>query len=247
MDSNVTLIRCSAVACLLLLIGPNARGEPAAAPDLGRDLTPTARELSDRGLQHYQQGNYDAAIESFMEAFALLENPGLLFNIAQAYRLKQDCAHAQEYYARYVAAAPESALRGGVERRLAEMRLCNERSGARAGLPATAGTPMVSTAVAATVAVPMATNTLPTQAGATTPRHAALVWGLRGSAAALLFSTGVFAGLAWDARQDVQNASVLRNASEANDRYVVDTQWAWTLGIAGVTCALASYLIGRTW
>src|SRR4051812_37563468 len=84
-------------------------GNAADAPQETNDLTPTARELSNQGLRQYQLGDYGAAIESFLGAFALSDNAGLLFNVAQAYRLQRDCRHAGEYYRRYLDAVSETA------------------------------------------------------------------------------------------------------------------------------------------
>src|SRR5690348_11036209 len=91
---RTNLTWCGLGSVLLLIAGTGS--SRAASPDAGQDLTPTARELSDQALHHYQQGEYDAAIEAFMGAFALSNNSGLLFNVAQAYRLKGDCEHARD-------------------------------------------------------------------------------------------------------------------------------------------------------
>src|SRR5215471_2792496 len=90
------------IAAALLIAAASGVGRAATSDQDGQDLTPTARDLSDRGLAQYQRGELDGAIESFMEAFALSNNPGLLFNVAQAFRLKRDCARAKEYYRRYL-------------------------------------------------------------------------------------------------------------------------------------------------
>src|SRR5580765_1025604 len=102
-----TKLRFCRLAGVLLLVAWNGPRAAAAAPDAGQDLTPTARELSDQALRQYQQGELDAAIESFMGAYALSNNAGLLFNVAQAYRLKGDCQHARDYYQRYLSAVPD--------------------------------------------------------------------------------------------------------------------------------------------
>src|SRR5204863_10212398 len=86
----------------VLLVAWNGSGMAAATPEAGQDLTPTARELSNRALRQYELEHFDAAIESFTGAYALSNNPGLLFNVAQAYRLKGDCEHARDYYQRYL-------------------------------------------------------------------------------------------------------------------------------------------------
>jgi len=223
------------LAALLLLLAATGRAGAAPPADERQDLTPTARELSDRGLRQYQQGQLDAAIESFMEAFALSDNTGLLFNVAQAYRLKGDCALAGEYYRRYLAAAPASSLRPSIERRVAEMDQCVR---ARAGAPLLA--PRAPVAAAVAVAPPPSSQE---PAPASTRR--ALIWTLRGSTAALLASSAVFGVLAWDAKRDFDATAFERPATRANDRYVLDTTLALSFAASGLACAVASYLVGR--
>lgn len=48
-----------------------------------------ARNYFDAGAQAYEAGAYGAAAEAFMEAYALVPNPALLFSAAQAYRRQQ--------------------------------------------------------------------------------------------------------------------------------------------------------------
>lgn len=60
-----------------------------------------ARALYDRGLQHYNLGEYRAAIDAWKEAYRISHAPLLLFNIGQAYRLSGDCTNARIFYATY--------------------------------------------------------------------------------------------------------------------------------------------------
>ena len=224
---------CAAAA--LVMVAWAARHAAEAAPN-DKDLTPTARELSDRGLGHYQRGELDAAIESFMGAYALSNNAGLLFNIAQAFRLKGDCASAKDYYQSYLAAGPGSALRPSVERRLDEMNTCLTAS-------ATAAAAKGRLAVAPSPGTPT-NGELRVVVGAS-PARRATVWTLRGSAAALMASSVTFGLLAWDARRDVDGTSLQRPAWEANERFKLDTTLAWSFGVASLACGLISVLRGE--
>src|SRR5262245_5931721 len=60
-----------------------------------------ARAHYDQGRLHYDLGEYDKAIAEFKEAYAILSMPGLLYDIAQAYRRKGDCRQALVAYANY--------------------------------------------------------------------------------------------------------------------------------------------------
>jgi tetratricopeptide (TPR) repeat protein len=218
--------------CALLVFAWGERGSASPPPrDARRDLTPTARELSDRGLRQYQAGDLDAAIESFMGAFALSDNTGLLFNVAQAYRLKGDCALAKEYYSRYLVAAPESSLKPTVERRLIEMDSCIQ-------------TTKPTLAPPARLAPEVQLQAAPATHGVSLRRHA-VTWTLRGSAAALVTSAAVFGGLAWDAKRDFDATPLQVPATAANDRYQLNTALAATFVLSGVACAVVSYFVER--
>lgn len=91
----------------------------AAAADSSDPVPPRARQLAERGRELHQRGDYARAIAAFKEAYVLAPSPGLLFNLAQAYRLQGDCDDAAVMYRRYIAAVPPS----GAERALAEGHL----------------------------------------------------------------------------------------------------------------------------
>lgn len=77
-----------------------------------------ARELALKGRTHHDAGDYAAAISAFKEAYVLAPSPGLLFNIAQAYRLDGDCDESAWMYRRYLDTDPR-----GPQRQLAEAHL----------------------------------------------------------------------------------------------------------------------------
>lgn len=232
------------VAPLLAWNGPRTA---AAAADAGQDLTPTARELSDQALRQYQQGEFDAAIESFMGAFALSNNPGLLFNVAQAYRLKGDCERARDYYQRYLGAVPETPIKPSLERRVAEMEACLKSGNATAAVRPGDATRSLDARALTTTKAPLAPPTLdrPSPPPDTSSARRTVVWTFRGSAAALLASAAVFGALAWDAHRDFESAPTERAALDANDRYKVSTALTWTFAASGLACAAISYFVGR--
>jgi len=237
-------MRSGGLICTLLILVWRGHGNASPPPrDDSRDLTPTARELSDRGLRQYQAGDLDAAIESFMGAFALSDNTGLLFNVAQAYRLKGDCPLAREYYRRYLTAAPESNLKPTVERRLVEMESCVQATKPDVA-PALSLAPPAPPKAATAAAVPAAATTTVATRTSSSRRHAA-AWTLRGSAGALLTSGAVFGGLAWDAKRDYDATMLMAAGEDARERYYRDRTLALTFVLSGVACAVASYFVGR--
>jgi tetratricopeptide (TPR) repeat protein len=81
-----------------------------------------ARRLFERGQRHYNVGEFDAAIDEFKRAYELSPAPGLLFNIAQAYRARRDRERALYYYATYLHEDPRAPERAYVEARMSELR-----------------------------------------------------------------------------------------------------------------------------
>jgi tetratricopeptide (TPR) repeat protein len=112
---------------------------PAAEPtDANREL---AKRHNDLGMNHYNLGEFDEAVTEFKAAYALTSEPGLLFNIAQAYRLKEDYKQALYFYKTYLRLVPDAANRADVERWIRELdrlrrRPCppRARSGSRTRL-----------------------------------------------------------------------------------------------------------------
>jgi tetratricopeptide (TPR) repeat protein len=100
-------------------------GLAAAAP------VDDARKLYNEGDAYYHAADYDRAIEAFRQAYALSKSPGLLFNLAQAHRLKGDCRQALTLYRNYLRALPAAANRDKVEARIVEMDKCVQDAEAR--------------------------------------------------------------------------------------------------------------------
>jgi tetratricopeptide (TPR) repeat protein len=97
--------------------GASARLARAAAADPATAETPAtepdtdARRLFAQGQVHYSLGEYEQAITAFRRAYELSKAPGLLFNVAQAYRLNGDCKQALEVYRHFTRLVPDSEYR----------------------------------------------------------------------------------------------------------------------------------------
>ena len=63
----------------------------AAAPAHAEDAE-KARQLFQQGSKYYDLGQFDKAIEAWQQGYDQKPDPGFLYNIAQAYRQKQDAA-----------------------------------------------------------------------------------------------------------------------------------------------------------
>jgi tetratricopeptide (TPR) repeat protein len=102
---------------------------PAPQPGPGDDAKKAeAKALYEKGLSHYNLGEFDLAIKAFREAYAISSKPGLLFNIAQSFRLKKDYEQATYFYQTYLRLQPDAANRVDVEARIKEMQEAMEEA-----------------------------------------------------------------------------------------------------------------------
>jgi tetratricopeptide (TPR) repeat protein len=80
-----------------------------------------AKQHYDRGMAHYELGEFGAAVDEFKLAYARSQAPGLLFNLAQASRLNKDYGQALHFYRSYLRVRPDAPNREDVEARIAEI------------------------------------------------------------------------------------------------------------------------------
>jgi tetratricopeptide (TPR) repeat protein len=105
----------SVVAALALASSASARA----------DTVPNrARDLAERGRTAHDAKDYATAIASFTEAYALAPAPGLLFNLAQVYRLRGSCDDAALMYRRFLATNPPDDARQLAEAHLSTVERC---------------------------------------------------------------------------------------------------------------------------
>jgi len=87
---------------------PASRGEDADK----------AREHYSVGLRAFDLGKYDEAIAAFEEAYRYKDAAGLLYNIAQAYRLSNRPEEALRYYRTYLERKPDAPNRAEAESKI---------------------------------------------------------------------------------------------------------------------------------
>lgn len=88
------------------------------------DVPKRARELAEQGRELHDSGDYAGAAARFQQAYALAPSPGLLFNLAQEYRLSGDCEDAAIMYRRFLATDPSPAQRAVAEGHLDKVAKC---------------------------------------------------------------------------------------------------------------------------
>src|SRR6185312_1826267 len=108
-------MRALAVVVALVVLAPTVR----AAGDA--DKLQEAKDHYDRGMAHYELGEFGPAVDEFKAAYALSQAPGLLFNLAQASRLGKDYEQALHFYRTYLRVRPDAANRDDVEKRISEL------------------------------------------------------------------------------------------------------------------------------
>jgi tetratricopeptide (TPR) repeat protein len=80
--------------------------KPVASPTEADSVR--AKELFDNGRELYLDASYESAISAFKEAYSLLGDPILLYNIGQSYDRLDEFDQAIEYFEYYRAYAPAS-------------------------------------------------------------------------------------------------------------------------------------------
>ncbi len=84
----------------------------------------TPEQLYMQGQHAYDEKRYDDAIAAWTKSYDASHLPGLLFNIAQAYRLHGDCAQAVASYKKFLELDPKSPQRATAQSFVAELTPC---------------------------------------------------------------------------------------------------------------------------
>jgi hypothetical protein len=93
----------------------------SAAPARAQDAE-KARQLFQQGSKYYDLGQFDKAIEAWQQGYDQKPDPGFLYNIAQAYRQKQDAAKAIFFYKGYLRNSPKAHNRAEVDQKIAQLQ-----------------------------------------------------------------------------------------------------------------------------
>jgi tetratricopeptide (TPR) repeat protein len=86
------------------------------------DTDAQAKEHFRQGTVHYNLGRFDEAIRAYKKAYELSQTPVLLFNIAQAYRLKGDLDQALFFYRSYLRNLPKAPNKKEVLERISALQ-----------------------------------------------------------------------------------------------------------------------------
>lgn len=213
---------------------------PAGTPD--EEKKAKAKAAYEKGLGHYNLGEFDLAITAFKEAYAISNAPGLLFNVAQSYRLKKDYEQASYFYTTYLRLKPEAANRADVEDRLQEMEKMIEeqkklQNSPPSGTLSPDGTvsskePTVTVNVNQPAAAPAPEGGLPPATFMT----AGLATG--GAGVALLVTGVIFGQLASGAQSELEELQAMGGTWDA------DAQSTYDAGKRNNAIAIITYIAG---
>ena len=106
----------------LLLAGCAVLGLALCSGMARADDTQRAKELFTQGTTLFTVGEFDKAIEAWQEGYKAKPDPGFLYNIGQAYRLKGDPAKAIFFYRGYLRNSPKAANRADIEAKIAALQ-----------------------------------------------------------------------------------------------------------------------------
>jgi tetratricopeptide (TPR) repeat protein len=115
--SLLSLRALAIVLVTLLAADPAARGDKRKPADAEAE----AQAHYQRALSYYNLREYGIAVLEFKEAYAISNEPLLLFNIGQAYRLDRQYEEALHYYRTFLQLRPRAPNRHDVEQFVAEM------------------------------------------------------------------------------------------------------------------------------
>lgn len=117
---RLIVVLATMAACLLLAKSATAQNDA--------DKKLQAKEHYEKATRFYDVGKYGEAIAEYEQAYLLIDDPALLFNIGQAYRLWDRPEEAIRSYKNYLRRRPEASNRSEVERKIADLdRVVDER------------------------------------------------------------------------------------------------------------------------
>lgn len=212
---------------------------PAGTPD--DEKKAKAKAAYEKGLGHYNLGEFDLAIAAFKEAYAISNAPGLLFNVAQSYRLKKDYEQASYFYTTYLRLKPEAANRADVEARLEEMeKMIEEQKKLQNSPPSGTLSPDGSvSSKEPTVTTVVNQPVAPTPEGGVPPATLMTAGLATGGAGAALLITGViFGSLASSAQSDIEDLQAMGGVWDA------DAQSKYDAGKRNNAIAIITYIAG---
>ena len=105
----------------VVLTGAIGAGLLPASTSLAADETSVAREHAQKGKAFMDLGKYSEAAAEYEAAYADKQDPTLLLNLAQAYRMAGNGNKAMFFYRKYLQHAPKSPYRADIEDKIGDV------------------------------------------------------------------------------------------------------------------------------
>jgi tetratricopeptide (TPR) repeat protein len=142
-EMRMTRVRTATVVALIFLSSYGYAGQTETA----------AREQVKQATTAYNLGHFDEAAQHYEEAYRLVQDPVLLFDIGQSYRLGEKPEKALTAYHSYLrTAGPDAPNRAVVEKHVAELKRQLDESKSAASEPAPAASANTAATIAPTAA-----------------------------------------------------------------------------------------------
>src|SRR5689334_8589288 len=100
--------KCAALLSLSFTLTPPAFAEAPSSEAKVEARRDAAKVKFERGSELYEAGQYQKAVQAFMEADALAPSAPLSFNIARAYERLDDPSGALRWYRDYLRRSPRA-------------------------------------------------------------------------------------------------------------------------------------------
>ena len=113
--TNAVFSRSVSIAALVLGLSLAARSA-YAAPNFA-----AAREHYQKGTKAFELGIYQEAIDEYVAAYKIIDDPAILYNLAQSHRLAGHIPEALRFYRQYLVKNPRAENRTECESRIAEL------------------------------------------------------------------------------------------------------------------------------
>jgi tetratricopeptide (TPR) repeat protein len=151
----MTSLRALTVALAVAILSPVvAQAQPSEAQKR------EAKELNEKATRLYEVGKYGEAIEEYQKVYLLVDDPVLLYNIAQSYRLWNKPEDSIRFYRNYLRRAPSAPNRADVEKKIADQeKIIEERKRAPVTAPPVTTPPVDTTTTAPPPPLPPVTTT----------------------------------------------------------------------------------------
>ena len=167
----------------------------AALPAAGQDLS-SAKEHFVRGTKLYDLGRYLEAAKEYEATYEIKDDPALLFNIGQAYRLGGDLSSAIRAYKSFLRRVPASSQRVQIEVHLREMqRQLDERPPPPSVTTPATPPPTATTTTGPTTATPPPAEPPPAQAERTPLYKKWWLWTVVGGVVVVGVVVGITVGV----------------------------------------------------